>query len=60
VIFNPDTAPFAALYNSAIETAAPSFGMKVTLAPVRDDAGIEEAVAAHARAGRRSDRLPTF
>jgi len=49
VIFNPDTAPFAALYNGAIETAAPSFGMTVTLAPVRDDAGIEEAIAAHAR-----------
>ena len=49
VIFNPDTAPFAALYNGALKTAAPSFGMTVTLAPVRDDAGIEEAIAAHAR-----------
>jgi putative ABC transport system substrate-binding protein len=49
VIFNPDTAPFAALYNAAIETAAPSFGMTVTLAPVRDDVGVEEAVTAQAR-----------
>ena len=49
VIFNPDTAPFAALYNAAIETAAPSFGMTVTLAPVRDDVGVEKAVTAHSR-----------
>jgi putative ABC transport system substrate-binding protein len=49
VIFNPDTAPQATLYNRAIEAAAPSFGMTVTLAPVHDDAAIEEAVAAQAR-----------
>jgi putative ABC transport system substrate-binding protein len=49
VIFNPDTAPFAPSLNRAVETAAPSFGMTVTLAPVHDDAGIEEAIAALAR-----------
>ena len=49
VIFNPDTAPFAPLYNRAIEAAAPSFGVTVTLAPVRDDAAIEEAIAIQAR-----------
>jgi putative ABC transport system substrate-binding protein len=49
VIFNPDTAPHATLYNRAIEAAAPSFGMTVTLAPVHDDAAIEEAIAAQAR-----------
>ena len=49
VIFNPDTAPFAPPLNRAIETAALSFGMTVTLAPVHDDAGIEEAIAALAR-----------
>jgi putative tryptophan/tyrosine transport system substrate-binding protein len=49
VIFNPDTAPFAALYNHAIEGAAASLGMTVALVPVHDDAGIEEAIAAHAR-----------
>ena len=49
VIFNPDTAPFAPPLNRAIETAAPSFGMTVTLAPVHDDSGIEEAIAALAR-----------
>jgi putative tryptophan/tyrosine transport system substrate-binding protein len=49
VIFNPDTAPFAGLFNRSIEAAAQSFGMTVTLAPVHNDAAIEEAVAAQAR-----------
>ena len=44
VIFN--TAPYAPLFNRAIEAAAPSFGMKVTLAAVHDVAAIEEAIAA--------------
>ena len=50
VIFNLDTAAFAPLLNRAIEAAAPSFGVAVTLAPVHDDAGIEEAIAAQAHA----------
>jgi putative ABC transport system substrate-binding protein len=49
VIFNPDTAPFAPSLNHAIEAAAPTLGMTVTLAPVHDDAEIEEAIAAQAR-----------
>jgi putative ABC transport system substrate-binding protein len=49
VIFNPDTAPFAPWFNRAIEAAAPSFGVTVTLASVHDDSGIEEAIAALAR-----------
>jgi len=49
VIFNPDTALFAPLFNRAIEAAAPSIGITVTLAPVHDDPGIEEAIAAPAR-----------
>jgi putative ABC transport system substrate-binding protein len=49
VIFNPDTAPFAPLFTRALEAAAPSLGMTVTLAPVHDDAGIEHAIATHAR-----------
>jgi putative ABC transport system substrate-binding protein len=48
VVFNPGD-PALDLYNRAIEAAAPSLGMTVTLAPVHDDAGIEEAIAAHAR-----------
>jgi putative ABC transport system substrate-binding protein len=46
VIFNPDTTPYAGLFNRAIEAAAPSFGMTVVFAPVHDDAGIENAVVA--------------
>jgi putative ABC transport system substrate-binding protein len=49
VIFNPGTAPYAPLFNHVIEAAAPSFGITVTLAPVQDDAGIEEAIATQAR-----------
>jgi putative ABC transport system substrate-binding protein len=49
VIFNPDTAPYAPLLNRAIEDAAPSLGVTVALAPVRDDAGIGEAIATQAR-----------
>ena len=50
VIFNAETASsYAQLSNRGIEAAAPSFGMTVTLAPVYDDAGIEEAIAVQAR-----------
>jgi ABC-type uncharacterized transport system substrate-binding protein len=49
VIFNPDSAPFAPWFNRAIEAAAPSFGITITLAPVHDDAGIEAAIGTHAR-----------
>ena len=47
-IFNPDiTAPTS--FRSAIEEAGPSVGIKVTFAPVHDEAGIEEVIAAQAR-----------
>jgi putative ABC transport system substrate-binding protein len=51
VIFNPSTSlPFiATLLNRGIEAAAPSFGMTAMLAPVHNDAEIEEAIATHAR-----------
>jgi putative ABC transport system substrate-binding protein len=49
VIFNPNTAPFATLFNREIEADAPSFGMTATLATVHDDAEIEEVIAAQAR-----------
>ena len=49
VIYGRDIAPFAKFFNDAIEAAAPSFGMTVTLAPVYDDSEIEEAIAAEAR-----------
>jgi putative tryptophan/tyrosine transport system substrate-binding protein len=47
VMFNPDTA-FAPSFVHEIEAAA-SFGVTVTLAPVHDDAAIEEAIAGQAR-----------
>src|SRR5262249_21180316 len=49
VIFNPDTALFAPLFNHEIEAAAPSLGITVMLAPVHDDSGIDETIAAQAR-----------
>ena len=49
VIFNPGTAPGAPLFNRGIEAAALSLGVTVALAPVHDDAGIEEAIASQAR-----------
>ncbi|HEV8553146.1 MAG TPA: ABC transporter substrate-binding protein [Casimicrobiaceae bacterium] len=49
VIFNPDNASFAKSFNQAIEAAAQSLGVSVTLAPVHDDAAIEAAVAAQAQ-----------
>jgi putative tryptophan/tyrosine transport system substrate-binding protein len=48
VIFNPGTT-LPTLFNSAIEASGPSVGMTVTLAPVHDDAAIEDAIAAQAR-----------
>jgi putative tryptophan/tyrosine transport system substrate-binding protein len=49
VIFNPDIAPHAPLFNRTIEAAASSLGMTVRLASVHDDLGIEEAIAAQVR-----------
>jgi len=48
-IFNPDTAPYAPLYNRAIEGAARAVGMTVSLVPTRDEAAISDAITAHAR-----------
>ena len=47
IIFNPDTA-LAPPLDRVIE-AGPSVGVTVTLAPVHDDSGIEEAAAAQGR-----------
>ncbi|MBV8456914.1 MAG: ABC transporter substrate-binding protein [Acetobacteraceae bacterium] len=48
VIYNPGTAPYAALFNNAIQAAGTSLNVPVTFAPVHDDAAIETAVAAQA------------
>ena len=49
VIFNRDTAFFNPVLNREIEAAAASFGVTAALAPARDDAAIEEAIATQAR-----------
>jgi ABC-type uncharacterized transport system substrate-binding protein len=49
IIFNPKTAPYTTLYVRAIEAIAPSIAVKVTTAPVHDDAEIEVAFTRHAR-----------
>ncbi|MGC2414943.1 MAG: ABC transporter substrate-binding protein [Stellaceae bacterium] len=51
VIFNPDTAirAYAQSFNRALAAAGRSLGLTVTLAPVRDDAAIEAAIATEAR-----------
>jgi putative ABC transport system substrate-binding protein len=58
VIFNPETAPHAQLLNQAIEAAAQYLGITVMMAPVHDDAAIEEAIASMARAPRGGLVIP--
>jgi putative ABC transport system substrate-binding protein len=45
VVFNPDTQPYAALFNTALAAAGRSLGVTVILAPVHDEAGIGAAAA---------------
>jgi len=45
VVFNPDTAPHS-IFWPALETAAPSVGVKLVRATVHDKEGIESAIAA--------------
>ena len=49
VVFNPQTAPYTALYMHSIEAAAPSIAAKVSTIQVHDDAEIETALTAFAR-----------
>jgi ABC-type uncharacterized transport system substrate-binding protein len=44
LMFNPETAPFAAFYLRPIETAAPSFAVEPIAKPVRTDSEIESAI----------------
>ena len=48
IVFNADTAFFNPGLKREIEAVARTFGMTLRMAPVHDDAGIEEAVAAQA------------
>jgi putative ABC transport system substrate-binding protein len=49
LVFNPDTAPFAGLFQQPVEAAAPSFAITSSSAAARDAAGIERAIDAFAR-----------
>ncbi len=52
VLYNPATAPYAGLYLSAIEEAAPSFTVAVRAAPINDESEIDAMMAALAREER--------
>ena len=49
VVFNPQTAPYSALYMRSIEAAAPSIAVKVTTLQVHDSADIKTALTDFAR-----------
>ena len=44
VVFNPDTSPQSKFYLRSIESSASSFGVPVTVAPVHNEAEIEQAI----------------
>lgn len=48
-LFNPTTAPYFGLYLDPLKAAAPTYGVEVVLAPVRDASELETVVAANAR-----------
>src|SRR5262245_66456981 len=48
-IFNPKTAPYYALYLSAIEKAASTLAVESTVIEIHDDAEIERAINTLAR-----------
>jgi putative ABC transport system substrate-binding protein len=49
VIFNPQTAPFAAMFLRSVQAAAPGLAVEVAAMPVQSEAEIETAVMAFAR-----------
>jgi putative ABC transport system substrate-binding protein len=48
IVFNPKTAPYAALYLQAIEAVAPSVAVKVIPMPLHHDSEIEKSFRTHA------------
>src|SRR5215467_10817439 len=50
LLFNPATTPYANIYVTPFETAAPSFGLEATTAIVHDKAELETMIAAQAAA----------
>ena len=48
-LFNPTTAPYFGLYLDPLKAAAPTYGVEVVLASVRDASELETVIAANAR-----------
>jgi len=44
LVFNPEASPQSKFFLDSVKAAAPSFGVEVAAAPLRDDAGIEPAI----------------
>jgi ABC-type uncharacterized transport system substrate-binding protein len=49
LLFNPATAPYAKFFLEPLKAVAPSFGVEVIAAPVRDTSELEAVVSAQAR-----------
>jgi putative tryptophan/tyrosine transport system substrate-binding protein len=49
IIYNPQTAPFAALFLRSVQSAASTLAVQIVDMPVQDDADIETAVAMFTR-----------
>ena len=49
VIYNPQTAPFAGLFLSSVQAAAPTFAVETVAMPIRIEAEIEAALTMFAR-----------
>jgi putative tryptophan/tyrosine transport system substrate-binding protein len=49
LLFNPATTPYASIYVTPFQTAAPSFGLEAITAIVNDEAELETVIAAQAR-----------
>jgi putative ABC transport system substrate-binding protein len=48
-VYNPKTAQLLAPYRQSLEAAAPTFGVTVTAAPVREESDIKEVITEFAR-----------
>ena len=59
IVFNPDTSPQSKFFQRSIEAAGPSFGVQVIASPVHNDADIESAIEAAAKAANAGLIFPT-
>jgi putative tryptophan/tyrosine transport system substrate-binding protein len=59
LVFNPDTAPQSRFFVTSVEAVAPTLGVTVTAAPVRDPADIERVIENVARQPKSGLVIPT-